>query len=172
MSKKILITGPECTGKTTLAQELSRFYGSTWVPEYARRYLMQIGREYEEHDLLVIARGQLREEREAAASGASLLFLDTSLLVMKIWSEYKYGRCDPWIESSWQEASYDVILLLRPDIEWEYDPLRESPKYRDQLFEAYEKYLKESGKKYHVISGQGNKRLERAVKIVQKALMS
>ncbi len=171
MAKRILITGPECSGKTTLATELARFYGTLWVPEYARRYLNNIGRPYEEHDLLVIARNQVKEEKEAADSGAPFIILDTSLLVIKIWSEYKYGRVDPWIQEQWESAEYDVILLCKPDIEWEFDPLRESPQFRDQLYQAYKKYLNDGLRKHKVITGQANARLEKAVKYVQNTLM-
>ena len=171
MSKRILITGPECSGKTTLCKELARFYAAPWVQEYSRRYLTTIGRDYEEHDLLIIARNQVKEEEEAAAEGHPFIFLDTSLLVMKVWSEYKFGKCHPWIEEQWQKAHYDVILLCKPDIEWEFDPLRESPRFRDQLYQAYKKYLNESFKKHKVISGLGNPRLEKAISYVQKSLM-
>ena len=169
--KKILITGPECTGKTTLAQELSRFYGSPYVPEYSRHYLTKIGRGYEEHDLLIIAKNQVKQEEEAMNEIKPVTFLDTSLLVIKIWSEYKYGKCNEWIEKEWKKRKYDLILLCKPDIEWEYDPLRETPQFRDKIYEAFRKYLKDSNRNYKVISGQGNVRMEKGVRYVQKAFL-
>jgi nicotinamide riboside kinase len=94
--QKIIITGPESTGKTTLAQQLAQHYQTVWVPEYSRDYIAQLNRSYEEDDLLEIAKGQVRREDEMVAKHTpDLLICDTSLLVIKVWSKVKYQRCHP-----------------------------------------------------------------------------
>src|SRR6202012_3087974 len=94
---KIVIIGPESTGKSSLCEALAAHYHTQWVPEYAREYLLKQGMDYRFEDLLTIAKGQLAlEERQTAAAtaaGKSLLFIDTDMYVMKVWSEFVFGRC-------------------------------------------------------------------------------
>src|SRR5690606_40357439 len=105
---RIAIVGPECTGKSELAAYLADHFNTVWVPEYARGYLDNLVRPYEEHDLLTIAHGQLRLETEWALSANGLLVCDTALLVIKIWSEFKYGRCAQESIDAMDEAQYDL----------------------------------------------------------------
>jgi len=67
MLKKIVIIGPESTGKSTLCEQLAQHYDSTWCPEFAREYLLTNGMNYTYDDLLTIAKGQLALEDEYAA---------------------------------------------------------------------------------------------------------
>ena len=138
---KIVITGPESSGKTTLAQALSRHYATPWVPEYSRDYLNKLGHEYQEEDLLKIAQEQVKREDAAAQKQPRLLICDTSLIVIKVWSEYVYGRCHPWILQQIALRPIDLHLLCSPDIPWEPDPLRENPSDRDDLFQRYQQAL-------------------------------
>ena len=99
--KKIVVIGPESTGKSSLCEALATHYRTSWVPEYAREYLETHGMDYSFDDLLTIARGQLALEDRlyaaAEAAGKELLFIDTDLYVIKVWSEFVFGRCHPWI---------------------------------------------------------------------------
>ncbi len=164
--KKIVITGPECSGKSTLSQALAEYYGVPWVPEMARPYLEELGRPYDENDLLKIAELQLytEEERAVKVTGSkSLLVCDTDLITIRIWGEEKYGRSNPWIVQQTEERPYDLWLLCMPDIPWVYDPQRENPHDRDRLFEVYRKMLEQLEKPYAVISGEVDERLKQAV---------
>lgn len=165
MSQRILITGPESTGKSWLAQQLAAHYQTAWVPEVARRYLETLGREYEEHDLLEIARLQLAEEDRLAKETAGYLFCDTGMLVLKIWSLHKYGRCHPYILEQLRERTYLHIFLTNIDLPWEPDPLREHPEQRRYLFNWYRQELAQQ--QYTLISGSGNKRLQAAINSLQ-----
>src|SRR5882757_9813383 len=100
--KKIVIIGPESTGKSTLCEGLAAHFKSDWVPEYAREYLLKHGKNYQFADLITIARGQLELEDAHAASlqergEDAFLFIDTDMHVMKVWGEFVFGRCDTWV---------------------------------------------------------------------------
>ncbi|WKZ66038.1 MAG: ATP-binding protein [Flavobacteriales bacterium] len=164
--RRIAIVGPESSGKTTLALELSERLGAAAVPEAARAFLTGLGRPYAEADLLTIAKLQVeREELEADASGRSgsgLLLCDTDLLTIRIWSEEKFGRCDPWIVAECERRRYDLWLLCRPDIPWEPDPLRENPHDRERLFVAYASRLQRLARPFRIIEGTLEQRLATA----------
>ena len=151
--KKIIITGPESSGKTTLAKQLAQFYQATYVPEYSRSYLSELTRPYVEEDLLEIAKGQAEQEKEYASKSSPIVIYDTSMLVLKVWSEYKYGRTHPWIEEQLLKNKNDLYLLCKPDVPWEEDPLRENPLDRDLLFSMYLNELKKLEASYFTISG-------------------
>src|SRR5687768_16629774 len=105
---KIVVTGPESTGKSTLCAQLAQHYGTLWVPEYAREYLGTKNNQYTYDDLLTIAQGQVALEDELVSSCKSdLIFMDTDLYVMKVWCEFVFNRCHQWILDQIAERKYD-----------------------------------------------------------------
>jgi nicotinamide riboside kinase len=184
MIRKIAITGPESTGKSWLTERLAEHYRTLWVPEFARSYIGQLDRSYCEHDILVIARGQLDLERNAeealekdrCKSGLTghdpYLFCDTELLVTKIWSEVKYGRCDPWILEQLENRSYNLYLLCYIDTPWEEDPQREHPQMRDKLYNLYYTEMRERKWNFRVVNGLGETRLQNAIKCIEACFTS
>lgn len=165
---KVIITGPEATGKSTLSQQLSEVFDEPWVPEYARDYIDQLGRPYQESDLLEITKGQVKREDEYAQRASQVYFCDTSLEVIKVWSEFKFKRCHPWIMAQLKKRKADLYLLCAPDIPWTYDPQRENPDDREELFEIYQQEL--SGKQLKEIWGDEEKRLQTATEAIQALL--
>ena len=113
--KKIVIIGPESTGKSTLCEALANHYQTTWVPEYAREYLLKHGTDYRYEDLLTIAKGQLALE-DLHAAAQPLLFIDTDMYVMKVWCEFVFGKCHSWILDQIVARRYDGYLLCRTDL--------------------------------------------------------
>ena len=169
--RKVVVTGAECSGKSTLCEDLAEHYGVLWVPEMARQYLDGLERSYDESDLLKIAELQLRTEDERAAespAGVQLLVCDTDLITIRIWGEEKYGCSDPWIVQQTKSRPYDLWILCRPDIPWVYDPQRENPHDRDRLFVVYEKMLKKLKKPYVIIEGGREERLRQAVAAIDR----
>ena len=166
---RIAITGPESTGKSELASKLAQHFHTLWVPEYAREYLNTLGRPYEYEDIAIIARKQIEQENALAKKAKKLLFCDTDFLVTKIWSIYKYGKCDPWIEEMAESHRYDLYLLCNIDLPWEDDPLREHPGQRDELFRMYLKELKSIHASFILVSGTGKNRTDRAISAIEKA---
>ncbi len=166
--KKVVITGPESTGKTTLAQALALHYQTYWVREYARIYMDHLHRPYEEADLLAIAKGQLASEEVAKAKASRLMICDTSLEVIKIWSEVRYNRCHPWILDKYQQQKVNLYLLCAPDIPWAPDPQRENPEDREALFKRYQQELKE--KNCIEIGGNRQERKSIAISAIETLL--
>jgi NadR type nicotinamide-nucleotide adenylyltransferase len=186
--KKIVIIGPESTGKSTLCQGLAAHFSggvapgqvaTDWVPEYAREYLLAHGMDYTYDDLLTIARGQLAlEDAKAAAlirhagSADAVLFIDTDLYVMRVWSEFVFGRCDPWILGQIGSRKYDGYLLCRTDLPWVKDELREYPDLitRDKLFHIYRDLLVDQPTLWAEVGGQDGERLENGIAAVRRLL--
>jgi nicotinamide riboside kinase len=161
----IAITGPESSGKTTLAAALAAHFGVPWVPEYARSHLA--GRQgYVEADLLAIAQGQHQAGRELAEG--PVLFHDTDMITIRIWSLEKFGRVDPAIERLVHRVHYDHWFLCRPDLPWEPDPLRENPHDRDRLFTLYEENLHALQRPYTIMEGPHAVRMQAAVAVVKE----
>lgn len=169
--KKVCIVGPECTGKTELSKFLADHYKTAWVEEYARAYLTKLGRAYQQPDLLKIAHGQLRMEQEWARDANQLLICDTNLIVIKIWSEVKYGTCDEEILSLMKKQTYDLFLLTYIDIPWQDDPLREHPLRRDELFEMYARELKAQPVPFVEIRGDRAQRQKAALDAIEKLIV-
>ena len=167
MTKKIVITGPESTGKTTLASLLSEHYQMPKVAECARDYLNHLERDYTFDDVILMAKKQLKLESEATKNNTDFIFLDTDLLVFKIWIKEKYNKEIDWIEEHLKSSTGKTYLLCDIDIPWEFDELREHPNPTDRLrlFEAYKTQLNNYQLTYHVISGNVKERMDKCISI-------
>ena len=167
--KRILILGPESTGKSTLAEKLARHFAEPWVPEVAREYLEKLDRPYAYEDLLQIGKQQMRTEDELAMQANNYLFCDTDLRVIQVWSQHRYGKVDPWVLEEIARRTYDLILLCAPDLPWQADPLREHPELemRQQFFEIYQQLSQASGIPWVLISGDTPQRLSTAIQAVE-----
>ena len=164
---KIALVGPESTGKSTLAAQLANHFQAPLITEYARNYIDDLDRPYRESDLLEIAQGQKALEKTALENGHNILICDTNLLVIKIWGEYKYGRCHPWILENMDLNSYRMNFLTGTDVPWTFDPQRENPFERDELFDIYRTNLITLGAKYVELWGNQNQRFNDALAEIQ-----
>jgi nicotinamide riboside kinase len=146
---KIITTGPESSGKTTLCEQLSNHFEIPLTKEFARSYIDNLDRNYIIGDLLSIAKEQLKSELNSQ-------LLDTDLITIKIWSEYKYGRCDKWIldQIEKQKTEKRFYLLCKPDIPWQPDKQRENPSDREALFKIYKQVLDNLGHDYFIVEGE------------------
>ena len=166
---KVVVFGPESTGKTTLSMQLARHYNSVWVPEFAREYLQKIWNNERRtclpKDLLPIAKGQMELENSLAKKTDSVLICDTDLLETKVYSEaYYLGTCDPILEKYALENTYDLYFLTYIDVPWEADDLRDKPNERERMFKAFENTLIKYNRPYVLLKGSKKERLEKAVK--------
>ena len=182
---KIVVIGPESTGKSTLCRELASFYGTEWCPEFAREYLLANGKDYSFDDLLHIAKGQLAMEDECSArvikklqqhqgsiSEKPMLFIDTDMYVMKVWSEFVFGKCHQWIIDQIVDRKYDLYLLCHTDLDWEKDELREYPDHstRNLLFNMYKDIMINQSTPWADIYGTDSQRLAKALTAVDELL--
>ncbi len=164
---RIVITGPESSGKSVLAARLARHFSTLWTTEVAREYLTEHGPDYGPKDLLLMAQLQAKQSQELAESSLDLVFDDTDLLTHRIWFLEKYGRPSPEIEAMPLEG--DLYLLCTPDLAWAADPLREYPREADRQrhFELHKAYLEKEAKPYALVSGQGSARTMNALRILE-----
>lgn len=167
---KISVTGPESTGKSQLSRQLAEYYQAAWVPEYARNYLETLSKSYTYDDILAIAKGQFYAEKKASVR-AKILFCDTDFLVAQIWCRVKYGKVHAWINRMVSCHKYDLYLLCDVDLPWQYDPLREHPEMRSELFEMYRSELEKMKVNFRIVSGIGDNRLKSAVKYVDETIL-
>lgn len=174
---KVVLFGPESTGKTSLSKQLARHYNTVWVPEYAREYLQNKWnnerKTCENSDLLPIAKGQMQLENELAKKADKILICDTDLLETKVYSEEYYGGfVNPDLEKAAINNSYDLYLLTYIDTPWEEDDLRDRPEQRIEMFLAFENALKKYNRPYILISGNKNLRFKTAVHEIDKIMQS
>jgi len=164
---RVAITGPESSGKTTLARQLSEELGGAFIPEFAREYLNKTEGTYNFSDLDNIAKGHLNRIEK---SQNSIQIIDTDFCVMKIWSEYRFGKTSTYIEKLLNKNMFDFHFLCPPEVTWEHDPLRENPDDREELFQSYVELLNDLEFKYHIISGTIDQRLEKCLRIIHDRL--
>ena len=172
--KKIVIIGPESTGKSTLTEQLASHYNTTWCPEFAREYLKENGTDYSFDDLLNIARGQLiLEDNLLGQAKNNLYFIDTDMYVMKVWCEFVFGRCHQWILDRIAERKYTLYLLCNIDLPWVRDDLREYPDIepRLKLFNIYKDNMINQHIPWKIISGNQEERLRTAVDAVNRLMV-
>tara|TARA_B100000674_G_C37605291_1_gene807248 strand:- start:80 stop:604 length:525 start_codon:yes stop_codon:yes gene_type:complete len=170
--KKIVVIGPESTGKSTLCMDLSSCFQITSLPEYARVYLECNGAEYTYQDVLNMIHGQLESERNCIEENGAdpFIILDTNYLTYKVWIQEKYKREEPLIEELLKVDDNTHYLLCDVDIPWKYDPLREHPnaKDRQRLFSAYKSILMVNNLPFSIVKGNRQERLEIAKNILNK----
>ena len=185
--KKVVIIGPESTGKSTLCQQLADHYHTTWCPEYAREYLLEHGMNYSYDDLLTIAEGKIKLEEQSESAvrnqlddpdsrltthDSRLLFIDTDMYVMKVWCEFVFGKCHPFILEQIEKRKYDLYLLCNVDLPWVKDELREYPdiERRQKLYTIYQNIMINQTVPWVDISGNYEERLKKAITAVDGLL--
>lgn len=172
MFKKIVVIGPESTGKSTLCEQLAAHYNTIWVKEYAREYLLKNGTNYTFENLLDIAKGQVKGEelgiRNWEPTNPKYVFIDTDMYVMKVWCEFVFEKCHHWILNRIVERKYDLYLLCNTDLPWVKDELREYPDLinRRKLYHHYKDTMVNQKIPWVDISGNYEERLLKAIKAV------
>lgn len=147
---------------------LAKHYQTIWVQEFARKYLDENGLKYTFDDLEKIAQGQVKSMLLAEKTKQGLLFFDTELIVIKIWSEVVFKKCPYFIEEMLPRQNFDLYLLCYPDLPWKYDAMRENPENRELLFELYEIELKKQNFNYRIVKGTETERLQNAITFVEE----
>lgn len=171
---KIVLFGPESTGKTTLAKQLAQHYNSLWVPEFSRKYAekkLSNNQQLSKEDVLPIAIGQMKLENSLAKREKKVLICDTNILETKVYAMYIYnGYCPETINKGITQSTYHLYLLTATDIPWEYDAVRSSNANRKKMFAYFENTLKSYGFPYTIIKGSETERLKKAIKHIDLVL--
>jgi len=167
----VVLTGPECTGKTTLAETLAAAYAAPWSPEYAREYAEARGGALGATDVEPIARGQIAVEDAArAAAGGGLVVHDTDLVSTVVYARHYYGGCPPWIVDAARARLAALYLLCAPDVDWADDTVRDSATTRDVLFAEFRATLESLGASVVEIGGGWGEREAAARRAVEALL--
>jgi NadR type nicotinamide-nucleotide adenylyltransferase len=182
--QKIVVLGPESTGKSTLCAALAAHYQTIWTPEYARQFLAEHGTKYTYDDLLTIAKGQIANEENAIESlgqknndntgttATNKLIVDTDMYVMKVWCEYVFNNCHHYILEQINQRNYDLYLLCDIDLPWAADEMREYPDAgpRLELFTLYKELLINQKTPWGIVSGSGEQRTANAIQLINQNL--
>ena len=168
MCLKIAFTGPESTGKTSLSMLVAETFKGVYIPEYSRSFLEKTNGFYEEQDLDTIAIGQCEALLSVLITGNHLLVSDTDMTVIKVWSQFKYGRVSTVIEQLYQEESFDHLFLCDTDIPWEEDPLREHPESREELFALYLDMIQAKTKNFTIVKGSLEERFSQVRQVLEE----
>lgn len=161
---RIAITGPESTGKTTLAKQLAELYNGLYIPEFAREYVEKLPHHYTFADVEAIANTQIDQYQSTKSGSEQIFFFDTWLIITKVWFKWVFGRTPEWLEDKILECPIDLFLLCRPDLPWEADAVRENGgENRLKLYDQYRNELNLYGFKYVEIGGSGEVRLQSAI---------
>jgi len=165
---RIALIGPESTSKSTLSENLAKHFKTVWVPEYSRIYLEGLNHKYNLNDVLIIAQEQFRQEQRLLKKAEQYIFVDTELILAKVWCEDVFKTCPDWINQTLIQNPYDLYLLTYPDLPWQEDPVRENPHRRMFFFDWYERELTTIHANYTIIKGFGVARLHHAIQAVEK----
>lgn len=168
---RVVVTGPECTGKTTLARSLAGHFGTVWVPEFVRQFVEELERSPELEDVDAIARGQLALEDSLADRASRLLVLDTDLLSTRIYSEHYFGDWPGWIDQAILERQAELYLLAEIDVPWVPDGAqRDRGDRREEMRDLFRHALLDRELAFVEIRGSEEARLQRAISFIEPLL--
>lgn len=161
---RIIVTGPESTGKTELVEGLSKEFQGELIPEYAREYIENLGKAYTYDDVVHVAERQVRKYNKCLSAKTELIFIDTYLIITKIWFTKVFREVPEWIDAELSKTKADFYLLCKPDIPWVPDKVRENGgEMRETLFNEYKDEIMKLGAQHAIISGTGYSRLQMAI---------
>lgn len=172
---RVVLYGPESTGKTTLARQLAERFDTVWVPEYMRSYSQRKWDEEEKilepADMLPLATGQIQLENQLAPQANEVLICDTNLMELVVYSRAYYnGWVDPLLLKHALKARYDLYILTYIDVPWIKDDLRDRPDHRESMFSMFKEALDTNELPYQILRGNYAERLDRAEEMIVELL--
>lgn len=172
MPVKIVITGSECTGKSTMAATLAGRFGVPYAPEFLRDYYVMKEGVLTVQDAVPIAQGQIAGEDALVRQGVNPVICDTNILSSVIYSRHYFGHCPEWIEQQMRKRVYHHYILCNIDVPWVADGQRDRPAEREAMQSLFRNELKARGLPFTEVTGSVEERLAVAVSIVEPLLIS
>ena len=169
---RVVLTGSESTGKTTLAGRLAEHYHAELVPEFVRGYAEAKGGIIDFDDHGPIARGQMALEDEHLSRATTLVVQDTDLLSTVVYCDHYFGQCPQWIRDAAAGRRPDLYLLCEIDVEWVHDGVRDRGHMREAMQELFRDAVRETGTAAAVITGDWSERLQRAVDAIDALVLA
>jgi len=166
--KRVVLTGSESTGKTTLARQLASHFEADFVPEFVRDFAARKGAPIDFADHGAIARGQMALEDEHMAAAPALIIQDTDLLSTVVYCDHYFGRCPEWIAETAAERRPDLYLLCEIDVPWVHDGIRDRGHMREEMQQLFRDAVRRSGVEFVVIRGSAGERFQAAVRAIEK----
>ncbi len=165
--KIVVVTGAESTGKSVLTEALAKHFGVPFIPEIARGYVESLDRKYNYDDVETIAKNQVGQLNRMSELNMPLLFVDTWLIITKIWFEVAFNKVPGWLEKEIQDTKIDLFLVCGTDLPWIPDPVRENGgEAREVLQKKYIQQIEKYNFNYSIVLGENEKRLENAINIL------
>ncbi|GAB7022824.1 AAA family ATPase [Salidesulfovibrio brasiliensis] len=172
MPVRVVVTGSECTGKSTMAAALADRFGVPYAPEFLRDYFIMKEGVLTVEDAVPIAQGQINGEDALVRQGVNPVICDTNILSSVIYSRHYFGHCPEWIERQMRERAYDHYLLCGIDVPWVADGQRDRPAEREAMQNLFRNELKARGLPFTEVKGSVEERLAAAIPIVESLLIS
>lgn len=175
MTRRLVLTGSESTGKTTLARSLAAHFDAPLAGEFVRAFALGKGAPIDAGDHWSIARGQMREQDDAVAqaiaTGRPLVVCDTDLLSTVVYARHYTGQCDTGIEQLARERRAHHYLLLEIDVPWVPDGIRDRASRRHEMQALFRDTLDEFGAPYTLVSGSWDERFAAAIRLIGHTLL-
>ncbi len=166
--KIIVITGAESTGKSTLSESLGEYFNAPVIPEFARIYIEHLGRQYNYDDVEIIAKKQIEQLNTLKEEDHSVIFVDTWLIITKIWFEVVFKRFPEWLDESIVSSPIDLFLVCDTDLPWVADTVRENGgEMRSILQNMYIRNIKKYNFTYNIVNGKNHQRFNNALRHVK-----
>jgi len=178
-ARRVLITGTESCGKSTLVKYLAKIYHTSWSEEYGRYYSQDFLGGNEElfsiEDFARIASIQQTQDEHALRTANRVCFFDTDAVVTQYYCHLYTKSHNPLVYSFVNPQKYDVVLMMGPAVGWVDDGLRFKGEQaeRERLHKKLVYMYQDRGFKDKIVEINDKDygaRLEKAVEIVDKLL--